>query len=95
MKLNLRALLLTRSKEGMTLFESESVTSIASEAREVSDVSGAGDTVIATLSVMIACDLDLCQSMRIANKAAGHVVAKFGTASVSYDELFDESFYGS
>ena len=95
MKLNLEALLLTRSKEGMTLFEPKSVTSIASEAREVSDVSGAGDTVIATLAVMIACDLDLCQSMRVANKAAGHVVAKFGTASVSYNELFDESFYGS
>lgn len=95
MKLNLGALLLTRSKEGMTLFEPDSVTSISSEAREVSDVSGAGDTVIATLAVMIACDLDLCQSMKLANKAAGHVVAKFGTASVSYNELFEESSYGS
>ncbi len=89
--LNLQALLLTRSREGMTLFEAERAISIRSEAVEVADVSGAGDTVIAILAVMMACRLDLAQSMTIANRAAGQVVAKFGTASVSYDELFDES----
>jgi rfaE bifunctional protein kinase chain/domain len=90
-KFNFENLLLTRSKDGMTLFEPDSMISIPSEAREVADVSGAGDTVIATLAAMIACHLDLSQSMRIANKAAGHVVARFGTASVSFDELFGES----
>lgn len=88
---NLENLLLTRSKDGMTLFERERMISIPSVAREVADVSGAGDTVIATLAVMIACNVDLSQSMRIASKAAGLVVSKFGTASVSFDELFEES----
>ena len=91
-KLKLSAMLLTRSKDGMKLIETESVVSIPSEAREVSDVTGAGDTVIATLAVMFACTSDLVESTKIANKAAGIVVGKFGTAAVSYDELFESSY---
>ena len=90
-KLDLKALLLTRSKDGMTRFESGKSYSIPEDAREIADVTGAGDTVIATLAVMAACHLDLSQSMIIANKAAGLVVAKFGTASVNYEELFGDS----
>ena len=86
-KLKLEALLLTRSEEGMSLFEAHSVNSIPAVTREVADVTGAGDTVIATLAVMVACGLDLSQAMTFANLAAGLVVAKFGTASLSYDEL--------
>jgi D-glycero-beta-D-manno-heptose-7-phosphate kinase len=85
--LNLNALLVTRSEEGMTLFEAERVTSLPTQTREVADVTGAGDTVIATLALMMACGLDLPQAMTVANRAAGLVVAKFGTASLSYDEL--------
>ena len=61
---------------------------IPAEAREVFDVTGAGDTVIATLAAMLACGLGLRDAMPIANRAGGIVVGKFGTASVSYDELF-------
>ena len=86
-KLGLEALLVTRSEEGMTMFEASRVTSVPAQTREVSDVTGAGDTVIATLALMIACGLDLPQAMTLANRAAGLVVAKFGTASLSYDEL--------
>lgn len=86
-KLGLEALLVTRSEEGMTLFEASRVSSVPAQTREVSDVTGAGDTVIATLALMIACGLDLPQAMSLANRAAGLVVAKFGTASLSYDEL--------
>lgn len=86
-KLELDALLVTRSEEGMTLFELERVSSVPAETREVADVTGAGDTVIATLAVMMACGLDLIQAMKLANRAAGQVVAKFGTATLTYDEL--------
>lgn len=85
--LGLRALLVTRSEEGMTLFESERVSSVPANAREVSDVTGAGDTVIATMALMLACGLDLADAMVCANRAGGLVVAKFGTASLSYEEL--------
>jgi rfaE bifunctional protein kinase chain/domain len=87
-QLGLQALLLTRSEEGMTLFEAGRTTHERAQAREVSDVTGAGDTVIATLALMLACGLDLVQATRIANRAGGLVVAKFGTASLTYEELF-------
>ncbi len=86
-KLDLQALLVTRSEEGMTLFEAERVSSVPANAREVADVTGAGDTVIATLALMVACGLDLPQAMDWANRAGGLVVAKFGTASLTYEEL--------
>lgn len=86
-QLNLQALLVTRSEAGMTLFEADRVSSVRAQAREVADVTGAGDTVIATLSVMVACGLELREAMALANRAGGLVVGKFGTATLSYEEL--------
>jgi rfaE bifunctional protein kinase chain/domain len=87
-QLELQALLVTRSEEGMTLYrEGETLTEPAL-AREVFDVSGAGDTVIATLGVMLAAGASLPEAMRMANRAAGIVVGKLGTAVVSREELF-------
>jgi rfaE bifunctional protein kinase chain/domain len=86
-KLGLDALLLTRSEEGMTLFEEAAVYHEAAKAREVFDVSGAGDTVIAALAVMIAAGAGLREAMRIANHAAGIVVGKLGTAVAYPEEL--------
>ena len=87
-RLGLKALLLTRSEEGMSLFEERKVSHVQAQAREVADVTGAGDTVIATLALMLACGLSLDEAMAHANRAGGLVVAKFGTATVSYEELF-------
>jgi rfaE bifunctional protein kinase chain/domain len=86
-ELGLDALLVTRSEEGMTLFEDHAVHHEAAKAREVYDVSGAGDTVIAALAVMIAAGAGLREAMRIANHAAGIVVGKLGTAVAYPDEL--------
>jgi len=86
-QLDLQALLVTRSEEGMTLFEAGQVSSVPANAREVADVTGAGDTVIATLTLMVACGLPLNQAMAWANRAGGLVVAKFGTASLTHEEL--------
>jgi bifunctional ADP-heptose synthase (sugar kinase/adenylyltransferase) len=72
----------------MSLFDDAGHLLIPAEAREVFDVTGAGDTVIATLATMLACGLGVRDAMPIANRAGGIVVGKFGTASVSYDELF-------
>ncbi len=87
--LGLEAVLLTRSEEGMTLFARAGTTHEPALAREVYDVSGAGDTVIATLAVMLASGADLADAMRWANRAAGVVVGKLGTATCSIDELKD------
>lgn len=87
-ELDLDALLLTRSEEGMTLFSDGGILHAAAVAREVYDVSGAGDTVIATLAVMLGAGLSLEEAVSLANRAAGIVVAKLGTATVDYDELF-------
>ena len=89
--LGLEALLVTRSEEGMTLFSAAGMQHEAAVAREVYDVSGAGDTVIATLAVMLACGIDLGEAMRFANRAGGIVVGKFGTAVVTIEELKGES----
>lgn len=85
--LGLDALLLTRSEEGMTLFAADGITHEPAQAREVYDVSGAGDTVIATLAVMLASGANLPDAMRWANRAAGIVVGKLGTATCSIEEL--------
>jgi len=85
--LGLEALLLTRSEEGMTLYTADAVLHQAAQAREVFDVSGAGDTVIATLAVARAAGCDWAESIRLANRAAGIVVGKLGTAVVSRAEL--------
>jgi len=87
-ELGIDGLLVTRSEEGMSLFDAAGHAQVPAEAREVFDVTGAGDTVIATLAAMLACGLGLRDAMRIANRAGGIVVGKFGTASVAYDELF-------
>jgi rfaE bifunctional protein kinase chain/domain len=86
-ELKLEALLLTRSEEGMTLYTAEGERSVPAQAREVFDVSGAGDTVIAVLAVMLACGLSLWDAVQLANRAGGIVVGKLGTATVSYEEL--------
>ena len=85
----LQGLLLTRAEEGMSLFDAAGHVRVEAEAREVFDVTGAGDTVIATLAALLACGLTLREAMPIANRAGGIVVGKFGTASVSYEELFE------
>ena len=87
-RLGLDALLLTRGHEGMTLYSKNKPVHVKAEAREVFDVSGAGDTVIATLATMLASGVRLEQAMRIANRAGGIKVAKLGTAVVTRKELF-------
>jgi rfaE bifunctional protein kinase chain/domain len=87
-ELDLSALLLTRSEEGMTLFTEDQVLHTSAEAREVYDVSGAGDTVIATVATMLGAGVPLVDSIVYANRAAGIVVGKLGTATVDYNELF-------
>ncbi|MDR0770438.1 MAG: D-glycero-beta-D-manno-heptose-7-phosphate kinase [Burkholderiales bacterium] len=86
-RLNLSALLLTRSEEGMSLFTEEGAWHIPTHAREVYDVSGAGDTVVATLGVFLAAGAPLRDAVYFANEAAGIVVGKFGTAVVTPEEL--------
>jgi rfaE bifunctional protein kinase chain/domain len=88
-RLGLAGLLLTRSEDGMSLFDAQGHVRIPAQAREVFDVTGAGDTVIATLATMLACGLTLREAMGHANRAGGIVVGKFGTASVAYEELFE------
>jgi D-glycero-beta-D-manno-heptose-7-phosphate kinase len=87
-KLGLDALLLTRGDEGMTLFRARRSVRVRAEKHEVSDVTGAGDTVIATLAVMLAAGESLESAMRIANRAGGVKVTKFGTAVVTTAEIF-------
>ena len=86
-ELALEALLVTRSEEGMTLFHAGGSVHEKAVAREVFDVSGAGDTVIATLAVMLAHGADWERAIHVANVAAGVVVGKLGTAVVTRDEL--------
>jgi rfaE bifunctional protein kinase chain/domain len=88
-RLDLQALLLTRSEEGMTLYEKRGVRHEPARAREVFDVSGAGDTVIATLGVMLGAGMPLQDAVALANQAAGIVVGKRGTAVVSPKELLE------
>jgi D-glycero-beta-D-manno-heptose-7-phosphate kinase len=84
----LQGLLLTRSEDGMSLFDAQGHMQVPAQAREVFDVTGAGDTVIATLAAMLASGLSLRDAVPIANRAGGIVVGKFGTAAVTYEELF-------
>ncbi|MGN6389851.1 MAG: D-glycero-beta-D-manno-heptose-7-phosphate kinase [Burkholderiaceae bacterium] len=86
--LELDALLLTRSEEGMTLYQADRIVHFAAMAREVYDVSGAGDTVIATLAAMLGAGVPLEEAVAVANRAGGIVVGKLGTATVTREELF-------
>jgi len=88
----LEALLLTRSEEGMSLFAADgSVEHLPTEAKEVFDVSGAGDTVVAVIGACLAAGCGLIDAARVANLAAGLVVAKLGTSTVSATEIINES----
>lgn len=89
--LRARSVLITRGEKGMTLFENTSVprsaTHIPAQAKEVFDVTGAGDTVVAVLSLALACGASLKEAAVLSNQAASLVVAKLGTATVSVPEL--------
>jgi len=85
--LGLSALLVTRAEEGMSLYSESGALTIPARSREVFDVSGAGDTVIATLGVLLAAGASLPNAVRVANEAAGVVVGKFGTAVAHPNEL--------
>ena len=87
-KLKLDALLLTRGEDGMVLYRDKKVFRVNAEKREVSDVTGAGDTVIATLAVMLAAGQGIEAAVRAANRAGGIKVTKFGTAEVTLQEIF-------
>ncbi|UOO82590.1 D-glycero-beta-D-manno-heptose-7-phosphate kinase [Uruburuella testudinis] len=86
-RLDMEALLLTRSEEGMSLFRDGQIDHQPTRAQEVYDVSGAGDTVIASMGLALAAGFDITEAMHLANTAAGVVVAKLGTAVCSFDEL--------
>jgi rfaE bifunctional protein kinase chain/domain len=90
----LDALLVTRSEEGMTLFDATGAHHEATRAQEVFDVSGAGDTVIAAFAVALAAGAGGVEAVRLANRAAGIVVGKFGTAVATADEVFGSGFMG-
>ena len=87
-ELQVGSLLLTRSEDGMSLFDEHGAVHQPAQTREVFDVTGAGDTVIATMAVLLAAGLTAREAMPHANRAGGLVVGKFGTASVSHAELF-------
>ena len=95
------AVLITRGKEGMTLFETAGeITSIPAKAKEVFDITGAGDTVVSSLGLGIASGLTYNESAEIANIAAGIVVGKVGTATVSTQEILEyynrhSTFFGN
>jgi rfaE bifunctional protein kinase chain/domain len=82
-----QSVLVTRGEHGMTLLGPDEEAELAAEARAVADVTGAGDTVIATMTLALAAGASLVDAARLANKAAGVVVGKFGPATVSIDEL--------
>jgi D-beta-D-heptose 7-phosphate kinase/D-beta-D-heptose 1-phosphate adenosyltransferase len=87
-QLQLEALLITRSEKGMTLVEQgKKIVHLQTRARDVYDVTGAGDTVIATLAIAIAAKMDLLDATKLANLAASVVVGKVGTATVTEHEL--------
>ncbi|AUN95678.1 D-glycero-beta-D-manno-heptose-7-phosphate kinase [Pseudazoarcus pumilus] len=86
--LDLQAVLITRSERGMTLIaRAAAPLTLPARARDVFDVTGAGDTVVALLGAGLACGLPLAEATLLANVAAGIVVGKLGTASVSPEEL--------
>ncbi len=93
-------LLLTRGEAGMTLIEADQVHSIPAKAKDVFDVTGAGDTVIAVMALCVSLELPLMEAMYLANLAGGIVVGKLGTSTVSLQELTRamhgarDSFYG-
>lgn len=93
-RLGCQALLITRGENGMSLFEPDSETHIPTVAKEVFDVSGAGDTVISTLALALASGASFREAAVLANFAAGVVVGKVGTATVSPEELYEAAAKG-
>ena len=90
-KLSLQGLLVTRGPEGMTLFAADGrCINQSSDAKQVYDVSGAGDTVVAAIAVFLACGMGWREILEYANTAAGLVVGKFGTATVTLPEIIDQ-----
>lgn len=85
---SIESILLTRSEQGMSAISSDKKVDMPAQVLEVSDVTGAGDTVIATLTMMMAAGLELADAAQVANLAAGIVVAKLGAATVSPEELY-------
>jgi len=86
-KLDLKYVLLTRSERGMTLFDGTNSHHIPTAARDIFDVTGAGDTVIAVFTACLARGDDALKAAQIANRAAGVVVGKVGTATASWPEI--------
>jgi D-beta-D-heptose 7-phosphate kinase/D-beta-D-heptose 1-phosphate adenosyltransferase len=84
---NFGAVLVTRAEDGMSLITADAIRHYPGEAREVFDVSGAGDTVVATLAAAIAVDVPIFEAARLANIAGGIVVAKVGTAVARQNDL--------
>lgn len=82
--------LITRGEQGMWLSAGDTEGAIPSVAREVSDVTGAGDTVVATLALAMAAGASLAEAAMLANQAAGIVVGKFGPSTVTAEELLDQ-----
>ena len=82
--------LITRGEHGMTLLGSDVEAQLAAEAREVADVTGAGDTVVATMALALAAGASVIDAARLANRAASIVVGKFGPATVTIGELSDQ-----
>jgi rfaE bifunctional protein kinase chain/domain len=82
-----RSVLITRGEHGMWLLAPEGETALPAEAREVSDVTGAGDTVIAALALGLAAGASVADAAQLANRAAGIVVGKFGPATVTAAEI--------
>lgn len=89
-KLGLQFLAVTRGEEGISLLEASEEHHIAATAKQVFDVSGAGDTVIATLAAGLIHGLTAQQALELANTAAGIVVGKVGTVPINHDELLNE-----
>ena len=87
-KTGIESILLTRSEQGMSAITPTEKVDMPAQVLEVSDVTGAGDTVIATLAMMMAAGLELADAAKVANLAAGIVVAKLGAATVSPEELY-------
>lgn len=95
-RLNLKNLLLTRSEEGMSLFEGQEIVNIPTFAKEVYDVTGAGDTVISVFTLAAAAGATWHEAAKIANTAAGVVVGRMGTSTVTKDEIvefYDEIYH--
>ena len=86
-RLAVQGLLLTRSDEGISLFDADGHQRLPTQAREIFDVTGAGDTVIGTLAALMAGGMSLRDAAPHANRAAGIVVSRFGTAAVRHAEL--------